>query len=149
MGWICPLCGRDNATDQCECGAAPPRQSFDPPASEDVVLPHEGAEAPPWAEEGGSGRRKRLLAFGSDQTRFILSFVIPAVGVGLSVACCMCCPVTPVLGPLSVTLGCALYWSCPQAKEAGRWIYLGVTAAIWLVGLVGMGLLMWNRSGGP
>jgi hypothetical protein len=149
MGWSCPLCGRDNAGDRCECGAEPPRPTPELPVDEDVVLPHEGAEAPPWAEEGGTGRRRRLLAFGSDQTRLILSFVIPAVGVSLSVACCMCCPVSPILAPLSVTIGCALYWSCPQAKETGRWVYLGVTALIWLVALIGTGVFVWKTSGGP
>ncbi len=142
MAWVCPHCGRSHPESDeprlCACGAGP--QSLNGVADaawsdDDAVLPHEGAETPPWAEEAPASERRRGLAlFGSEQTRFVLSFVIPGVSVGLAFfACCCCGPFAPIASAIGVTVGCSLYWGCRQATEVGRWIYLAIAVLVWLV----------------
>jgi hypothetical protein len=152
MPRTCPQCGRpyDDGAPTCSC---PPPASDAAWGDEEAVLPHEGAETPPWAEEApASPGRKRLAFLGSDQTRFILAFVAPPAGVALgALSCCCCLPVAPLVAPLlaalAMTLGCALYWGCPQATEAGRWIYLAITVLVWLVTGGVVGSIIWGVAG--
>lgn len=115
------------------------------PPDDDVLLPHEGADAPPWATEAAGGRRARGAL--SDQTRFILAFVVPAASAALAaLTLCCCAGVSGILIPIGLSIGCALYWGCPQSSAVGRWVYLGVVVLSWLASVAIVGAVAWMQA---
>ncbi len=126
----CPECHseHENAVVRCACGLllTSSASAADDP---DAVLPHEGAETPPWESE--TKRRKERRRKTGGQTQFILSLVIPPASLA-TLSCCCCFPSPLVFIAIATAVGCALYWTCAQATDRGRWVYFAVTVLVWL-----------------